>query len=91
MLDSEGNRLAKHIYDPQDTLTRTMRMEYDAVSQLQASLTAQNQATSYTYDDRGNRLTSTDPLSVEKSTMVWTGSSRLYRMSRHRSRDQLCL
>ena len=61
-LDAMGNRVGEDVYDPSNYLTRTRARHYDALNRLAASLGAQAQTTTYTYDNNGNLRTTTDPL-----------------------------
>lgn len=61
-LDSEGNRLRDETTSPAGALTRTSSQSFDNLSRRGQVRNASNQATTFTYDVRGNMLTALDPL-----------------------------
>jgi RHS repeat-associated protein len=61
-LDVMGNRVQESVYDPQQSLRRTLQRVYDGVNRLQRDLGAAAQTTQYTYDNNDNLKTVTDPL-----------------------------
>lgn len=61
-LDSEGNRLREDTTDPVDTLTRTSSQSFDNLGRRRQAKNAGGQATTFTYDVRGNMATALDPL-----------------------------
>jgi RHS repeat-associated protein len=61
-LDAMGNRVAESAYDTANNLARTRSRVFNALNQPYQDLGALSQATSYTYDNNYNLLTTTDPL-----------------------------
>jgi len=67
-LDVSGQQPVEHTVDPDhpsgQPLRRKLAREYDQLGRLYRSLNASNDATTHTYDQAGNRQTSTDPRGV---------------------------
>lgn len=61
-LDAVGNRIKQQVYDPANTLTRSLTQTFDALDRLQTAVGAQGQTTTLGYDDNGNLTAVTDPL-----------------------------
>jgi RHS repeat-associated protein len=63
MLDSAGNHTQEDVYDPSNTLFTTRHQVFDTLGRLQQQTGAAGQVVSYDYDNEGNLLAATDPLS----------------------------
>ncbi|ALN90038.1 RHS repeat-associated core domain protein [Lysobacter gummosus] len=61
-LDSRGNRVKEDIKTASGAITKTFSRVYNLLNELQAVKDASQNATSLTYDSRGNPNTSTDAL-----------------------------
>jgi YD repeat-containing protein len=79
-LDAAGNRTQEDVKDPQGTLARTRKHEYDALGRLAKDIGAQNQSTLYEYDANGNRTKVTDPLN-HSTLSAYDGLNRLIRLT----------
>jgi RHS repeat-associated protein len=62
-LDAAGNRTAENLYDPTNTLAQTRSRVFDTLGQLSQEIGAATQTTHYSYDNNGNVLSVTDPVS----------------------------
>ncbi len=82
-LDAMGNRTQEQVFDPANALAQTRSRVYDNVNRLAQELGAQNQATTYGYDNQGN-LTSIDgPLAgtVDVTINAYDALNRLVRVT----------
>jgi len=82
-LDAMGNRTKEDVFDPANSLAQTRSRIYNNLNRLAQDLGAQNQTTTYSYDNQGN-LTSIDgPLSgtVDVTANVYDGLNRLIRVT----------
>ncbi len=82
-LDAMGNRTKEEVFDPANTLAQTRSRVYDNLNRLSQELGAQNQTTTYAYDNQGN-LTSIDgPLAgaVDVTTNAYDALNRLVRVT----------
>ena len=61
-LDAMGNRTQEQVSDPANALAQTRSRIYDNVNRLAQELGAQNQTTTYGYDNQGKITTLIDPL-----------------------------
>jgi RHS repeat-associated protein len=61
-LDVMGNRVQEFVYDPQQSLKKTLQRVYDGLNRLHRDLGAADQTTQYGYDNYDNVTTVTDPL-----------------------------
>ncbi len=75
-LDNAGNRTREDTSDPSGTLTRTLARVYNQLGQVQQTLTANNHATTYTYDPNGNTTGVSDALG-RNSTNIYDPLGRL--------------
>lgn len=69
-LDASGQKLIEHTVDSPvngQTLRRKLAREYDELGRIYRTFTADNDATTRTYDNTGNLKTKTDPLNVVAS------------------------
>jgi len=62
-LDAAGNSTKVQVFDASNALIRTRSFAYDALSRMLRQIGAAGQTTSYFYDNDGNPLQVTDPLS----------------------------
>jgi len=62
-LDAMGNRTQEQVFDPANNLAQTRSRVYSNLNLLTQQIGAANQTTAYTYDNQGNVITVTDPLS----------------------------
>ncbi|MBL4582359.1 MAG: RHS repeat protein, partial [Gammaproteobacteria bacterium] len=63
-LDDMGNRTKTEIIDSGSTIVYSRSQTFDVLSRLKTIVGALNQTTEYEYDDNGNIIGKTDPLSV---------------------------
>ncbi|HZR34508.1 MAG TPA: RHS repeat-associated core domain-containing protein, partial [Nevskia sp.] len=61
--DVMGNNTAVKVYDPSGTLVQAHSRVYNSLNELYQDVGAQNQTTTYGYDNNGNVTSVTDPLS----------------------------
>ena len=61
-LDAGGNRTQEQAFDATNNLARTRSRIFNSLSLLTQELGAANQSTSYSYDNNGNLLSTTDPV-----------------------------
>src|SRR6266851_3495881 len=61
-LDAMGNRTLEQVFDPANALAQKRSRVYNALNRLFQELGAQNQTTTYTYDNQGNVVSVKDPL-----------------------------
>jgi RHS repeat-associated protein len=61
-LDTIGNRIQEQVLNPSDNVTRSLSRTFNSLNQLASNVGAQDQRTSYTYDNNNNLATATDPL-----------------------------
>jgi len=59
--DVEGNRTSENIYDPSNTLKKSLSFTYDQYNRLKRIVNPDNTYTEYTYDDKGNRTAVRNP------------------------------
>jgi len=67
-LDLMGNLINEKVYDPSNQLTQSRTHAYDALNRLIKDIGAQNQTTTYGYDNNGNRISVIDPLNQVTSS-----------------------
>jgi len=79
-LDAMGNRTREDVIDPNNALTQTRSRVYNALNRLAQDIGAQNQTTSYSYDNNGNVTGVTDPLN-HTTTNAYDGLNRLVRVT----------
>jgi len=82
-LDAMGNRTKEEVFDPANTLAQTRSRVFNNLNRLAQDLGAQNQTTTYGYDNQGN-LTSIDgPLAgaVDVTTNAYDALNRLIRVT----------
>jgi len=79
-LDAMGNRTREDLIDPGNVLTQTRSRVYNALNRLAQDIGAQNQTTSYSYDNNGNVTGVTDPLN-HTTTNAYDGLNRLVRVT----------
>ncbi len=75
-LDGNDNRTGVNVYDPTNTLTRTLAQQFDAVNRLAKSIGSQGQTTAFAYDSNGNTTNVTDPLN-NQTTLAYDTLNRL--------------
>jgi len=82
-LDAMGNRMQEQVFDPANALAQTRSRVFNSLNRLAQELGAQNQTTTYGYDNQGN-LTSIDgPLSgaVDVTINAYDALNRLIRVT----------
>ena len=62
-LDNNGNRKIEETYNDSNALVQTITNVYNDLGQLQNTIGADNQTTTWSYDNNGNEKTQSDPLS----------------------------
>lgn len=69
-LDEMGNRIKKEIIDSTSSLLFTQSKTFDDYNRLKTIVGALNQTTEFEYDDNGNLIGFTDPLSIHTSLQL---------------------
>ncbi|MEP7182350.1 MAG: RHS repeat-associated core domain-containing protein [Betaproteobacteria bacterium] len=79
-LDAMGNRTHEDVYDASGALARTRSRTFDALNRLATELGANNQTTTYGYDNNGNLTAVTDPL-ARQTVNAYDALNRLVRVT----------
>lgn len=75
-LDPVDNNIKTDVYDPQGNLTRTRSQLFDQLNQLSQIIGAQNQTTTFAYDNDGNQTGITDAL-IHTTSRAFDALNRL--------------
>ncbi len=79
-LDVRGNRTREDIFDPASILAQTRQRVYDSLNRLAQDIGAQNQTTTYNYNNQGNLTSMVDPLN-RTTTNGYDALNRLVAMT----------
>jgi YD repeat-containing protein len=79
-LDAMGNHTREEVFDPTGALAQTRSRVFNSLNRLVQEIGAQNQTTTYSYDDQGNVTSVTDPL-THQTVKAYDALNRLVRIT----------
>jgi len=82
-LDAMGNRTKEEVFDPANALAQTRSRVYNSLNRLAQELGAQNQTTTYGYDNQGNVISVDGPLAgaADVTSNAYDALNRLIRVT----------